>query len=87
MAHEFLNHGGTIPKQLPQSFLACPPSAQYVRQFLPPGYDRSSTNYSSGGYLPRRLEASAPAEQLSGKRAMSGTGNRIVASSSTIPTT
>ena len=25
--HEFLNNGGTIPKTLPQSFLACPPSA------------------------------------------------------------
>jgi len=25
--HEFLNHGGSIPKNLPQSFLACPPSA------------------------------------------------------------
>lgn len=24
--HEFLNYGGTIPKTLPQSFLACPPS-------------------------------------------------------------
>ena len=32
LAHEFLNHpGGTIPKTLPQSFLACPPSAQYIR--------------------------------------------------------
>ena len=27
LAHEFLNHGGQIPKTLPQSFLACPPSA------------------------------------------------------------
>ena len=25
--HEFLNHpGGSVPKSLPQSFLACPPS-------------------------------------------------------------
>ena len=63
MAHEFLNHGGTIPKQLPQSFLACPPSAQYVRQFLPQGYERTASNYSTGGgYLPRRLEASAPTD-------------------------
>lgn len=60
MAHDFLSHGGTIPKQLPQSFLACPPSAQYVRQFMPQGYDRTNSNYSTGGYLPRRLEASAP---------------------------
>jgi len=85
MAHDFVNHGGTIPKNLPQSFLACPPSAQYVRQFLPQGYERSSANYSTGGYLPRRLEGSAPIDQLSGKRAMSGTGNRIITSSSTIP--
>ena len=65
MAHEFLNHGGTIPKNLPQSFLACPPSAQYVRQFLPQGYERQTNNYSTGtggGYLPRRLEASAPTD-------------------------
>ena len=34
-AHAFLNHAGSIPKTLPQSFLACPPSANYVRQFLP----------------------------------------------------
>lgn len=27
LAHPFLNHGGTIPKTLPQSFLACPPSS------------------------------------------------------------
>ena len=57
-----------------------------MRQFLPPGYDRQSSNYSTGGYLPRRLEATAPTDQLSSKRAMSGTGNRIVASSSAIPT-
>lgn len=29
--HEFFNNGGTIPKTLPQSFLACPPSGQYIR--------------------------------------------------------
>ena len=28
---EFLNHGGTIPKNLPVSFLACPPSSSYLR--------------------------------------------------------
>jgi serine/threonine protein kinase len=31
IAHEFFNNGGTVPKTLPQSFLACPPSAQYIR--------------------------------------------------------
>lgn len=35
LQHPFLNHGGTIPKLLPASTLACPPSASYLRQFLP----------------------------------------------------
>jgi polo-like kinase 1 len=33
--HEFLSHGGTIPRLLPASTLACPPSSTYIRQFLP----------------------------------------------------
>ena len=35
MAHEWLNHAGTIPRLLPASTLACPPSSTYIRQFLP----------------------------------------------------
>jgi len=31
LAHPFLNHGGTIPKLLPVSTLACPPSASYIK--------------------------------------------------------
>ncbi|OMJ88795.1 hypothetical protein SteCoe_9179 [Stentor coeruleus] len=34
-AHEFFNQGNTIPKTLPPSTLACPPSASYLRQFVP----------------------------------------------------
>lgn len=34
-AHPFLNNGGTIPKSLPLSTLACPPSANYIKQYLP----------------------------------------------------
>lgn len=33
--HEFINNGGTIPRLLPASTLACPPSTTYIRQFLP----------------------------------------------------
>ncbi len=29
--HPFMNNGGTIPKQLPLSTLACPPSASYLK--------------------------------------------------------
>eukprot|EP01017_Pseudomicrothorax_dubius_P045733 TRINITY_DN794_c0_g1_i1.p1 TRINITY_DN794_c0_g1~~TRINITY_DN794_c0_g1_i1.p1 ORF type:complete len:643 (-),score=160.85 TRINITY_DN794_c0_g1_i1:66-1994(-) len=37
LEHPFLNNGGTIPKLLPLSTLACPPSASYIRQFQPQG--------------------------------------------------
>ena len=33
LANDFLNQGNNIPKFLPSSFLSCPPSAAYLRQF------------------------------------------------------
>jgi len=33
MEHPFMNNGGTIPKLLPLSTLACPPSASYIKQY------------------------------------------------------
>lgn len=45
LQHPFINHGGTIPKALPSSTLACPPSATYLKQFLPQGNGiKSSTS-------------------------------------------
>jgi polo-like kinase 1 len=35
LMHEWMNHPGTIPRLLPASTLACPPSSTYIRQFLP----------------------------------------------------
>lgn len=35
LANDFLNQGNSIPKFLPPGFLACPPSAAYLRQFEP----------------------------------------------------
>ena len=35
LAHEWINHAGTIPRLLPASTLACPPSSTYIRQFVP----------------------------------------------------
>ena len=37
LQHEFLNHGGAIPRLLPASTLACPPSSTYIKQFMPAG--------------------------------------------------
>jgi polo-like kinase 1 len=35
LAHDFFNQGNSIPKFLPTSTLACPPSLSYIKQFLP----------------------------------------------------
>ena len=37
LEHPFLHLGNSIPKLLPASTLACPPSASYVKQFMPNG--------------------------------------------------
>ena len=34
LSHDFLNNEGSIPRLLPASTLACPPSATYVKQFM-----------------------------------------------------
>ena len=34
MAHPFINNGGTIPKTLALSTLACPPSASYIAYYI-----------------------------------------------------
>lgn len=34
-ASDFMNQGNSIPKVLPPSTLACPPSSSYLRQFMP----------------------------------------------------
>jgi len=31
LQHPFINHGGQIPKTLPQSTLACPPTNNYIK--------------------------------------------------------
>lgn len=44
MNHEWINHTGTIPRLLPASTLACPPSSTYIRQFLPPNPGQMKPN-------------------------------------------
>ena len=63
--HEFFNNGGTIPKLLPISTLACPPSSSYTKQFLP---QRESTakDLSTGRISPQRLESTAPVNGAKG---------------------
>jgi len=57
MDHPFLNHGGSIPKLLPVSTIACPPSASYIKQFLPQGNTVKIT------VQPQRLIDTAPQSQ------------------------
>jgi polo-like kinase 1 len=35
LSHEWMSNNGSIPRLLPASTLACPPSSTYIRQFLP----------------------------------------------------
>jgi len=35
MSHPFMNNGGGIPKVMPLSTLACPPSAAFIKQYQP----------------------------------------------------
>ena len=46
LAHDFFNIGINIPKTMQQSTLACPPSLNYIRQFIPnTGPNGIVTNY------------------------------------------
>jgi len=62
LEHPFINHGGTIPKLLPVSTIACPPSASYIKQFLPQGNTVKIT------VQPQRLIDTAPQGQPSSTR-------------------
>lgn len=57
--HEFINHGGQVPRILPASTLACPPSSMYVRQFLPPS-QKGGTNSLQGNGAFQAPPATAP---------------------------
>jgi polo-like kinase 1 len=52
LAHEFFHQGNSIPKLMPSSTLACPPSSSYLRQFLPNSQPVST---------PQRMVDTAPA--------------------------
>lgn len=43
LAHEFFHQGYAVPKLLPASTLACPPSVSYLRQFMPNAQSTSTT--------------------------------------------
>ena len=46
LSHDFFTIGVSVPKTMPQSTLACPPSLSYIRQFIPnTGPNGIVTNY------------------------------------------
>ena len=58
LSSEFMTTGTSIPKVLPISTLACPPSASYIRQFLPSRErDHSAT---TGRSSPQKFDNTAP---------------------------
>lgn len=58
--HEFLNSGGSIPKLLPVSTLACPPSSSYIKQFQPIQKERDNSATRDSSANQKRLESTAP---------------------------
>jgi len=62
MNHPFINHGGSIPKVLPVSTIACPPSASYIKQFLPHGSTAKLT------VQPQKLNETAPNQPAQNQR-------------------
>ncbi len=70
IAHPFITCGFPIPKAMPQSTLACPPSSQYIRQFVPQAAANGFAYSTAAKNMPSRLEATAPANGM--QRAMTG---------------
>lgn len=69
LEHPFLHNGATIPKLLPASTLACPPSITYVRQYMP------SSMPTPGMGEKQKFDATAPEPLHDGKlKSVSGTG-------------
>jgi len=62
LQHPFLNPSGIIPKLLPVSTIVCPPSASYIKQFLPQAAEVKVTA------LPQRLLDTAPLSQQSNNK-------------------
>lgn len=60
LEHPFFHQGNTIPKLLPSSTLACPPSSSYLRQFSALAVTQPS---------PRRLMETAPTSSVGTARA------------------
>lgn len=60
LAHDFFNQGTSIPKLLPTSTLACPPSLSYIRQFIPDagpnGIVVKSSKLNQDGKLEKTME-------------------------------
>ena len=64
-AHPFFHQGNVIPKLLPSSTLACPPSSSYMKQFMQTGSQPS----------PRRMVDTAPTSALVTARTTTTQGN------------
>jgi len=71
MEHPFMSTG-TIPRVLPYSTLACPPSASYIKQYLPNGNTVKMT------VQPQRLVDTQPVNQQSMSKIPSNQRNNLV---------
>lgn len=58
ISHDFFHMGGSIPKTLPSSTLACPPSSSYIRQFMPNQPATSSSTQRMAETAPQSMRGS-----------------------------
>lgn len=91
--HDFMSRN-QIPKSLPPSFLACPPSGQYLKQFISPSGGPQSAhvyNLPSSGYatqqLQQRLESTGPTGSIPQKQISHGSTQPLttIGSSNRLP--
>eukprot|EP00347_Sterkiella_histriomuscorum_P006501 403352526 len=61
--HNFFHNGNTIPKLLPASTLACPPSQQFIKQFMGSAISHQDMSKPQG-----RFESTAPVQPHSALR-------------------
>ena len=69
LAHNFFNIGIGIPKTMPQSTLACPPSLNYIKQYIPDaGPNGIVTNYTNKNKVKNNAQLQSDGFDFSSQR-------------------
>ena len=70
LSHNFFNMGISIPKTMPQSTLACPPSLNYIKQYIPDaGSNGIVANYTNKNKVKNNTQLQSDGFDFSSQRA------------------